>query len=89
MKTLLLKLLFLATVLILLSGCAVYTPIPEVAVVAPLGPVYVDPLPPIIIEPFYPYPYTYQTPYFNRLYAPRMYRNYSHPGPIRGPGPRR
>jgi hypothetical protein len=81
----LLKPLLLITVFILLSGCAVYTP--DVAVVAPLGPVYAEPGP-IIISPYYSYPYTYHTPYFHRFYAPPMYRPPMRGGPMRG-GPHR
>jgi hypothetical protein len=73
----LLKPLFLIAVFILLSGCAVYTP--DVAVVAPLGPIYVDPAPVVV------YPYTYYRPFYHPYYAPRYYHR---PGPMRG-GPRR
>lgn len=75
-----LKSLFLVTALIMLSGCAVYTP--DAVVVAPLSPVYVAPAP-IMVEPvIYPYWHPLYRPYY---YGPHYY----HPGPMRGPGPRR
>jgi hypothetical protein len=95
MKTLLLKLLFLVTVLIMLSGCATEVGVISPGVTITPAPIYVDPAPVVI------YPYTYYRPFY---YAPRYYHFYAPPmhrgpsygfhpghgrGPIHGPGPRR